>query len=143
MLVHWGAHTYPIATYRVRDESTHFCERGGRFGTHNVNSTYQKPFYPGFIVLAFFNAGVRVVDVRDPFHPREIAFFIPGVTENTAPRCVAVGGNERCKTAMQTNLVEADDRGLSYLSDRANTGVHIVELTGAAKALIEGSTEIN
>ncbi len=133
-----GAHPYPIATYRVRDESIDFCERGGRFGTHNVNSTYHEPFYPGFIVVAYFNAGVRVVDVRDPFHPKEIAFYIPAVTENTAPRCVTVDGSESCKTVIQTNIIEVDDRGLIYLSDRANTGLHIVELTGAAEALIEG-----
>ena len=133
-----GAHPYPIATYRVTDESINFCERGGRFGTHNVSPTYHKPFYPGFIVVSYFNAGVRVVDVRDPFHPREIAFYIPALTENTAPRCVTVDGNEHCKTAIQTNIVEVDDRGLIFLSDRANTGVHIVELTGAAEALVEG-----
>lgn len=133
-----GAHPYPIATYRLSDESIDFCKRGGRFGAHNVSSTYHEPFYPGFIVVAYFNAGVRVVDVRDPFHPKEIAFYIPAVTENTAPRCVTIAGNERCKTAIQTNIVEVDDRGLIYLSDRANTGVHIVELTRAAEALVEG-----
>jgi len=133
-----GVHPYPISTYRVRDESIDFCERGGRFGTHNVGSSYHEPLYPGFIVVAYFNAGVRVVDVRDPFHPKEIAFYIPAITENTAARCVMVDGKERCKTAIQTNIVEVDDRGLIYLSDRANTGVHIVELTGAAEALVEG-----
>lgn len=135
-----GAHPYPIATYRLRDMSINFCERGGRFGTHNVNSTYHEPFYPGFIVVAYFNAGVRVVDVRDPFHPTEIAYYIPAVTKNTAPRCVTVDSNERCQTTIQTNIVEVDDRGLIYLSDRANTGVHIVELTGAAEALVEGGS---
>jgi hypothetical protein len=133
-----GIHPYPIATYRVRDESIDFCERGGRFGAHNVNSTYHEPFYPGFIVVSYFNAGVRVVDVRDPFHPEEIAFYIPAVTDNTAPRCVVVDGKERCRTAIQTNIVEVDDRGLIYLSDRANTGVHIVRMSGSAGTLTGG-----
>ncbi len=132
-----GVHPYPISTYRVRDESIDFCKLGGRFGAHNVNTRYHKPFYPGFIVVAYFNAGVRVVDVRDPFYPEEIAFYIPAVTENTEPRCITVDGEDLCKTAIQTNLVEVDDRGLIYLSDRANTGVHIVRLTGAAKTLLE------
>lgn len=132
-----GVHPYPIATYRVRDESIDFCDRGGRFGAHTINSTYHRPFYPGFIVVSYFNAGARVVDLRDPFHPQEIAFYIPAVTENTAPRCLVVDGNERCKTAIQTNLVTVDDRGLIYLSDRANTGVHIVKLTGAARTMVE------
>ena len=133
-----GKHPYPIATYRVRDASIDFCARGGRFGAHNVSPTYFKPFYPGFIVVAYFNAGARVVDVRDPFHPQEIAFYIPAMTANTTPRCVVVDGEERCKTAIQTNLAEIDDRGLIYLSDRANTGMHIVTLSGAAKATVTG-----
>lgn len=134
-----GVHPYPIATYRVTDDSIDFCRRGGRFGAHNISPTYYKPFYPGFIVVSYFNAGVRVVDVRDPFHPREIALYIPAVTADTEPRCVKANGRQRCKTAIQTNIVEVDDRGLIYLSDRANTGLHIVELSGVAKTLVEGS----
>lgn len=133
-----GVHLWPISTYRVRDESVDYCARGGRFGAHNVNPRYHEPFYPGFIIVAYFNAGARVVDVRDPFRPEEIAYYIPAMTDNTAPRCIRINGEERCKTAIQTNLVETDDRGLIYLSDRANTGMHIVRLSGAAKALVEG-----
>lgn len=133
-----GVHLWPISTYRLRDDSIDFCERGGRFGAHGLNPRYHEPFYPGFIVVSYFNAGARVVDVRDPFHPEEIAHYIPAITQNTAPRCIRINGAERCKTAIQTNLVEADDRGLIYLSDRANTGMHIVRLSGAAKALVGG-----
>jgi hypothetical protein len=46
-----------------------------------------------------------------------------------------VSGTPRCKTAIQTNNVEVDDRGYVYLADRADTGLHIVELTGAARAI--------
>jgi hypothetical protein len=35
--------------------------------------------------------------------------------------------------AIQTNNVEVDDRGYIYIIDRANTGMHILELTGAAR----------
>ncbi len=87
--------------------------------------------------LAYFNAGVRAVDIRNPFAPRDVADFIPAVTAATARRCVKVDGNDRCQVAIQTNNVEVDDRGLIYLADRADTGLHIVELTGAAKALVE------
>jgi hypothetical protein len=88
------------------------------------------------VFIAYFNAGVRAVDIRDPYHPREVAFYIPAITENTTPRCVPLaGGGEACQVAIQTNNVEVDERGYIYIVDRANTGLHILELTGAARAL--------
>ncbi|HUG38788.1 MAG TPA: hypothetical protein VML54_17650 [Candidatus Limnocylindrales bacterium] len=62
-------------------------------------------------------------------------------TASTARRCVKVGDAERCKVAIQTNNVEVDDRGLIYLADRADTGLHIVELTGAARAIPRATRE--
>src|SRR5437867_2051915 len=41
-----------------------------------------------------------------------------------------------CKVAIQTNNVEADERGYVYLADRANTGLRIVRLTGDAAKII-------
>ena len=53
---------------------------------------------------------------------------------NTDKRCIKLdNGQEHCKTAIQTNNVEVDDRGYIYIVDRANTGMHILELTGAAR----------
>ena len=54
-------------------------------------------------------------------------------TAKTDKRCVKVGSEERCKTAIQTNNVEVDARGYIYIVDRANTGLHILALTGEAK----------
>ena len=53
----------------------------------------------------------------------------------TDKRCIPVEGGERCKIAIQTNNVEIDDRGYIYIVDRANTGMHILELTGPARAV--------
>jgi hypothetical protein len=81
--------------------------------------------------------GRRSVDIRDPYRPTEIGFYIPATTANTDKRCARIGGVETCKVAIQTNNVEVDDRGFIYLVDRANTGMHVVELTGPARAIIE------
>ena len=38
------------------------------------------------LFLAHFNAGVRALDIRDPYHPREIGYFVPKVTAATESR---------------------------------------------------------
>ena len=126
---------FGVASFTVPEASGSFCSRGGRFGTHSSNENMTPIYYRRILFLAYFNAGVRAVDIRDPYHPREIAFFIPAITDKTEPRCVKVGGQDRCKTAIQTNNVEVDDRGLVYAVDRANTGLVILDLAGDARSV--------
>jgi hypothetical protein len=126
---------YSVATFEVPDPTGDFCRRGGRFGPHSSHESFTPVFYGRLVFIAYFNAGVRAVDIRDPFHPVEAAYFIPDVTAKTDKRCVEVAGAPRCKTAIQTNNVEVDDRGYIYLADRADTGLHIVELTGTARTI--------
>ena len=38
---------------------------------------------------------------------------------------------------IQTNNVETDDRGFVYIVDRANTGMHVLELTGVARGVAD------
>ena len=97
----------------------------------------EPPFYGKVMVVSWFNAGVRVIDVRDPFNMAEVAYYIPATTERTAERCATIDGVETCQVAIQTNNVEVDDRGLIYLADRADTGLHIVELTGPAATILD------
>jgi hypothetical protein len=127
------ARPFGVATFTVPEASGNFCSRGGRFGTHSSNENFTPIYYKRILFLAHFNAGVRAVDIRDPYHPREVAYYIPAVTANTESRCVKVDGADRCKVAIQTNNVEVDDRGYVYVVDRANTGLHILELTGEAR----------
>jgi hypothetical protein len=124
-----------VSTFTVPETSGDFCARGGRFGTHSSNENFTPIYYKRILFLAHFNAGVRAVDVRDPYHPREVAYFIPAITEKTEKRCIRLDGADRCKVAIQTNNVEVDDRGYVYIVDRANTGLHILELTGEARRI--------
>jgi hypothetical protein len=123
-----------VSNWTVPEASGGFCSRGGRFGSHSSNESMDPVYFKKVAMIAFFNAGVRALDIRNPFAPKEIAHFIPAVTEATDKRCVKVDGQDRCKIAIQTNNVETDSRGYIYIVDRANTGMHILELTGPARA---------
>ena len=59
------------------------------------------------------------------------------MTTQTDQRCTGQGAAQKCKTAIQTNNVEVDDRGYIYAVDRANTGMHILELTGSARQVAD------
>jgi hypothetical protein len=124
-----------ISSFTVPEASGNFCQRGGRFGSHSSNESMAPVYSKKMAFIAFFNAGVRALDIRDPYHPTEVGYFIPSITASTDKRCVTIDGKERCKVAIQTNNVETDDRGYIYIVDRANTGMHILELTGAARAV--------
>jgi hypothetical protein len=131
---------FGVASWTVPEKSGNFCSRGGRFGTHSSNESFTPVYYKKIMFFAHFNAGVRAVDIRDPFNPKEIGFYIPAVNKNTVvletPASMIAAKlpytDAANRLAIQTNNVEVDDRGYIYIVDRANTGMHILELTGAA-----------
>jgi hypothetical protein len=128
-------HPYPVSNLNVAEAEGDYCTVGGRFGSHASNENFTSVFYRKMVAISWFNAGVRMWDIRDPFNPKEVAYFIPRITENTDDR--------NGKFAIQTNNVEVDDRGLVYITDRANTGLHILALTGKARKIIDGRDDDN
>jgi hypothetical protein len=128
-------HPLPISTFQVPEEPGDFCHRGGRFGPHSFADAYHPAFDKKLVVLAYFNAGIRVVDIRNPFAPKEVAHFIPEINANTTESCAEIDGARQCAKVIQTNNVNLDDRGFIYALDRAGAGLHIVELTGAARKI--------
>jgi hypothetical protein len=68
------------------------------------------------VLGTFFNAGVRAYDVRDPYAPREIAYFVP-----PAPAGSPAG-------APQINDVFVDDRGIVFAVDRHAGGLYVLEM---------------
>ena len=133
---------FGVSTYTTPEASGNFCTRGGRFGSHSSNENMTPIYYKRIMFFASFNAGVRAVDVRDPYHPREIGYYIPAMTKETVVLATPVtqAGKVNAtevsnKRAIQTNNVEVDDRGYIYIVDRANTGMHILQLTGAARSI--------
>jgi hypothetical protein len=130
------ARPFPISTFQVPEEPGDFCRRGGRFGPHSFQDAFHPAFDKTLVLLAYFNAGIRAVDIRDPFEPREVAHYIPEITANTTESCIEIDGTKHCDRAIQTNNVNIDDRGYIYAVDRASTGLHILELTGKAREIV-------
>jgi hypothetical protein len=100
-----------------------FYEKGGRFGPHNHHHPNHQACLEDrddIAYLTYFNAGLRVYDIRDPRQPKEIAFFVPGDPK------VRVGVKPS-KLVAQSEDVLVDRRGVIYLSDK-NHGIHILRL---------------
>ncbi len=135
---------FGVASWTVPEKSGNFCSRGGRFGSHSSNESTAPVFHKKIMFFAHFNAGVRALDVRNPFTPKEIAYYIPGMNANTVVLETPAGQIGKLpytaaatKRAIQTNNVEVDERGYIYIVDRANTGMHILELTGPARKIAD------
>jgi len=109
----------PIATFPQAPYDA-FAQRGGRSGSHNLHENLPVPASfrsEEIIVGTFFNQGVRVYDVRNPYQPQEAAYFVPG-----APTRSPVG-------TIQLNDVYVDDRRLVYTMDRYVGGLYVLEMT--------------
>jgi hypothetical protein len=77
MDVRHQANPVTIATMPLPAERD-FVRQGGTFGPHNLWENRPDAFVSDRIVIATFqSAGVRVYDIKDPFRPAEIAFFVP------------------------------------------------------------------
>jgi hypothetical protein len=101
-----------------------FCDRGGRFGTHNQHHPQHQPHLfasDTLVFMTYFNAGLRLYDIADAAHPREIAHFLP---PDPAERL----GILPTELVVQTEDVLVDARGYAYVSDK-NQGIHIVRPT--------------
>ena len=110
--------------FRVPDGD--FLTHGGRFGPHQFNETQDNKLYRpqdnrNLLYVAYFAGGMRVLDISDPYAMKEVGYYVPKTTSTTIPRL---------KTCIQTNDVDLDYRGLAYISDRAGTGLHVVEYLG-------------
>ncbi|WP_338824093.1 hypothetical protein MHOCP_22170 [Moorella humiferrea] len=91
-----------------------FCNRGLRFGPHNLHENRPGSFISeNIIYVTYFNAGLRVYDITRPERPVEVDRFLP-----PAPPGIE---------AIQINDVYVEAGGLVYISDRAGAGVYILE----------------
>jgi hypothetical protein len=99
----------PLALYQASDASSPWSQTPGtRFGAHQ----FQEHIDDTLVYCAWFSGGLRIVDIADPFAPREVGVFMPEPAEGAK--------------APQTNDVDTDARGLVYIVDRVK-GFDILE----------------
>jgi len=121
------ARPIPVSTWQVPADA--FCNKGGRFGPHQQAETVNgrlNRFEDKLAWVAYFNAGVRLVDLSDPYNPREVGYYVPKPNERSHPVEKGQG------IAIQMNDVDLDDRGLAYATDRTGAGLFILQRTGTA-----------
>lgn len=101
-----------------------FCERGLRFGAHNLHENRPDSYRSATVVFAtYFNAGLRVYDLSEARAPREVAHWIPPCP---------VG-----QQAAQINDVWVGEDMLTYVTDRVHGGVYVLEPTPALARHLE------
>ena len=98
----------PVSTFHLGERSSPWSGASGRFGAHQ----FQEHMEDTLLFCAWFSGGLRVIDIRDPFHPVERSHFIPEPLSG--------------RPSPQSNDVETDSRGLVYLLDR-EAGFDILE----------------
>jgi hypothetical protein len=114
-----------IGTWQVPDND--FCKKGARFGPHQFAETIDghiNRFEDKIAFYAYFNAGLRVVDISNPYALREVGHFTPLYNKLAVP--IATGQ----PLAIQSNDVDIDYRGLIYMPDRTGSGLFILKYTG-------------
>jgi hypothetical protein len=108
-----------ISTLPFPDNFDDLHRIGGRIGAHNIHENDPEPgsaILHNTVVAAWFSAGLRIYDIRNPFRPDEIAAFLP---ETPA-------GQRGCRISD----CFVDDRGIVYAADRARGGIYVLEYTG-------------
>lgn len=104
---------------------TSFCQKGGRFGPHNQHIGHGDAnlFNDDEVCfLTYFNAGLRVYDMREPHEVREVASLVP------RPPAKRVGVLPKTLT-LQAEDVLVDRRGIVYMTEK-NSGLYIAEWQG-------------
>ena len=104
-----------VASYSVPETGENFCERGGRFGSHSSNESMAPVFYKKLAFVTWFNAGVRAIDIRDPYHPKEVGYFIPAITVPQISVALRSMGRMRARLRYKATMLRPMSEDISML----------------------------
>jgi hypothetical protein len=97
---------------------------GGHFGPHNIHENRPGTFVSSDLIFATYqNAGVRVFDIRDQYHPVEVGALVP------PPPAKMIDPRPNRPRVMQSVDVFVDRNGIVYSTDM-NAGLYIMEYKG-------------
>jgi hypothetical protein len=128
----WLVSLFPRPVPPPNAPYSNFCDKGGRFGPHNMNEHLHHPDVEkqgDLVYLTYFNAGLRIFDIADPRQPTEVGYFIPPDPTTRYMR-IPTG-----KLVAQTDDVLVDRRGVIYISDE-NQGIWILRYAGPRRAAV-------
>jgi hypothetical protein len=112
-----------ISTCPIPDEAD-YCAKGGNFGPHNLWENRPGGLQSSDLIFAtLHNAGVRAYDIRNPFQPREVGYYVPPNPERMMdPR------PNRPQVILSSDVF-VDPQGVMYLTD-SNAGLNILQFEG-------------
>ncbi len=113
-----------IATFPQPSEAD-YCAKGGNFGPHNLHENRPGSFQSSRVIFeTYYNAGVRVYDIENPFQPHEVAYYVPPDPDRMMdPR-------PNRPRVIQSADCYVDPNGVMYLTD-TNAGLYILQFEGA------------
>ena len=112
-----------ISTFPVPKE-VDYAKKFGHFGPHNIHENRPDGLVSSELIFATYqNAGVRVFNIKDAYHPVEVGVYVPG-----EPKVLMDRRPNRNKV-VQTCDVFVDRNGLVYANDY-NGGLDILEFQG-------------
>jgi hypothetical protein len=123
----WLVATFPRPCPSPGLPFTNYCDKGGRFGPHNVHMPHGQPHLEDRddrVYMTWFNAGLRVYDISDARQPAEIACFVPADPRHR------YGALPATALVTQSEDVLVDGRGVIYLSDK-NQGLYLLRMRDA------------
>lgn len=114
----------PLPTPEEDRPYDNYYEKTGRFGPHNQHHPRGEEcrlHTSDYLVMTYFNAGLRIFDISDPVAPKEAGYYVPEDPEQEI-------GSNRPREGLGSQLedVAVDSRGYIYCTD-PNRGLMILE----------------